>query len=171
MVPLQPNRDWGTHLIEAIVIFIGGIASAVVGAVTFPVKDATSVDIVFLLGFLIAAAFFLATSFQRLRSAAAIRKRNAAAQFLLRIDASSSLPGSDAPSSLPRFDDYDEEGKLQVVGGIRLVPVIGVKAEADEEECAICLGSLGEERTRKKAACEHVFHEHCVKQWLRVQQT
>lgn len=175
MVLLHPNRD----LLEAVVIFIGGVATAVVGAVTFR-TDAAIVDIALPLGLFIAAAAFLAISFRRLRSAAALRKRNAAAQSLPRVDApSSSVPGIEAPS-LPRFDEYDEEGRLQEVGGIRLLPVIGAaqgeqmpsSATADDDdECAICIGMLGNdgETTWKREACGHVFHKQCVKEWLLVQ--
>ncbi|TVU08695.1 hypothetical protein EJB05_42106, partial [Eragrostis curvula] len=47
-------------------------------------------------------------------------------------------------------------------------------AKADGvDECVICLGSVGDDglETRQLQTCRHVFHRHCVEQWLRAHPT
>jgi hypothetical protein len=184
MVLLQPNCGWGDYPREAVFIFIAGFATAVAAAIAFPNNSAIADrGVVLLLGLLASTAVALAIGFRRRRTVA-LRETNAGAPSRPPLVApSSTLPQIDAPavSSLPRFDEYDDEGRLQGVGSIRLLPVTGVaqgkqmSSSLDTaEECAICLGRLGdsggETTTRKLAACGHVFHRRCVQQWLRLLQ-
>jgi hypothetical protein len=39
---------------------------------------------------------------------------------------------------------------------------------SSDRECAVCLGTVGDDgpATRKLTACRHVFHKHCIEQWL-----
>ncbi|GJM98266.1 hypothetical protein PR202_ga15256 [Eleusine coracana subsp. coracana] len=48
----------------------------------------------------------------------------------------------------------------------------GGGSDADDE-CVVCLGKVGGDglATRKLAACRHVFHKHCIEQWLRAHPT
>ncbi|GJN38551.1 hypothetical protein PR202_gb27605 [Eleusine coracana subsp. coracana] len=48
----------------------------------------------------------------------------------------------------------------------------GGGSDADDE-CVVCLGKVGSDglATRKLAACRHVFHKHCIEQWLRAHPT
>lgn len=42
-----------------------------------------------------------------------------------------------------------------------------------DDECVVCLGMVEGDGlpTRKLAACRHVFHKHCIEQWLRAHPT
>ena len=40
-----------------------------------------------------------------------------------------------------------------------------------DDQCAICLDSLGSERVRQLAVCKHAFHRSCVSRWIAVQRS
>jgi hypothetical protein len=48
----------------------------------------------------------------------------------------------------------------------------GIRGD-DDCECVVCLGKVGDDglATRKLTACRHVFHKHCIEQWLRAHPT
>ncbi|RCV15660.1 hypothetical protein SETIT_3G074900v2 [Setaria italica] len=67
---------------------------------------------------------------------------------------------ADAIAALPEFA-YRKEAAAAAAGD-----------EAEERECAVCLGALAEgEAARLLPLCMHVFHRGCVDVWLRERST
>jgi hypothetical protein len=58
------------------------------------------------------------------------------------------------------------EGPVVVVGIARVVAAADIPAyeqrDAGASDCAVCLGEV----VRRLPACLHMFHQHCIDQWL-----
>ncbi|KAL6876361.1 hypothetical protein ACP4OV_012933 [Aristida adscensionis] len=166
MAPHQTTCHWALELLEAAVIFIAGIILATLAVVAFR-KTHNDIAILFL-GAVTTILFFVISC--RVCSAA-LRKRRALA---LGIDYADYEEGGGLPQVATRAPQRDHRQGGISLPADKLAQLPRNKADCigdgvGEEDCAVCLGQMGRDglETTQLPACKHVFHKHCVDQWLR----
>ncbi|RCV21855.1 hypothetical protein SETIT_4G171600v2 [Setaria italica] len=162
----QTNCHWAIELLEAVFIFIAGIATAAVAAVGF--LKSGSIAIVFLGG--LPAVFFFAIGFRI--SSAALRKRRSASRPEVEGDEDGTLPRIAGHG--PQWRHHQRDCIQLPASAIAQLRESGVYPSGGAgEECAVCLCKIGDDGvpTRQLPACRHVLHKDCIERWLHIHPT